>query len=133
MIDAVGSCVGPHGLRVENVVNELKTEKIDIIKWSNDPAEYIANALNPARVISVFVSDTEKTARVVVPDNQLSLAIGKEGQNARLAAQLTGWKIDIKSQSQVEADMNAAETLDAEDSTAAEAVVEDGAPSESGE
>ncbi|MBQ8087777.1 MAG: transcription termination/antitermination protein NusA [Clostridia bacterium] len=133
MIDAVGSCVGPHGLRVENVVNELKTEKIDIIKWSNDPAEYIANALNPARVISVFVSDTEKTARVVVPDNQLSLAIGKEGQNARLGANLNGWKIDIKSQSQVEADMNAAETLDAEDSTAAEAVVEDGAPSESGE
>jgi len=104
LIDAVGSCVGPRGMRVENVVNELKTEKIDIVKWSNDPAEYIANALNPARVISVFVSDTEKSARVVVPDNQLSLAIGKEGQNARLAAKLTGWKIDIKSQSQAEAE-----------------------------
>ena len=103
MIDAVGSCVGPRGMRVENVVNELKTEKIDIVKWSADPAEYIANALNPARVISVFVSDTEKAARVIVPDNQLSLAIGKEGQNARLAAKLTGWKIDIKSQSQMEA------------------------------
>ena len=104
LIDAVGSCVGPRGMRVENVVNELKTEKIDIVKWSNDPAEYIANALNPARVISVFVSDTEKSARVIVPDNQLSLAIGKEGQNARLAAKLTGWKIDIKSQSQAEAE-----------------------------
>ena len=90
-------------MRVENVVNELKTEKIDIGKWSADPAEYIANALNPARVISVFVSETEKAARVIVPDNQLSLAIGKEGQNARLAAKLTGWKIDIKSQSQMEA------------------------------
>lgn len=102
MIDPVGSCVGPRGMRVENVVAELRTEKIDIIKWSQDPAEYIANALNPARVISVYVSDTEKAARVIVPDNQLSLAIGKEGQNARLAAKLTGWKIDIKSQSQAE-------------------------------
>ena len=102
LIDAVGSCVGPRGMRVENVVNELKTEKIDIVRWSQDPAEYIANALNPARVLSVFVSETEKAAAVVVPDNQLSLAIGKEGQNARLAAKLTGWKIDIKSQSQVE-------------------------------
>ena len=109
LIDAVGSCVGPRGMRVENVVNELKTEKIDIVKWSNDPAEYIANALNPARVISVFVSDTEKSARVIVPDNQLSLAIGKEGQNARLAAKLTGWKIDIKSQSQAEAESKNAE------------------------
>lgn len=116
MIDAVGSCVGPRGLRVENVVNELKTEKIDIVKWSQDPAEYIANALNPARVLNVYVSENEKSARVIVPDNQLSLAIGKEGQNARLAAKLTGWKIDIKSQSQVEADMaqnvEAAETVE---------------------
>ena len=104
LIDAVGSCVGPRGMRVENVVNELKTEKIDIVKWSADPAEYIANALNPARVLSVFVSEEEKAASVVVPDNQLSLAIGKEGQNARLAAKLTGWKIDIRSQSQVEAE-----------------------------
>ncbi len=102
MVDPVGSCVGPRGTRVENVVNELKNEKIDIIKWSNDPSEYIANALNPARVINVFVSDKEKSARVIVPDNQLSLAIGKEGQNARLAAKLTSWKIDIKSQSQAE-------------------------------
>ena len=121
LIDAVGACVGPRGMRVENVVNELKTEKIDIIKWSNDPAEFIANALNPARVIGVYVSDTEKSARVIVPDNQLSLAIGKEGQNARLAAKLTGWKIDIKSQSQVadmisetEVEGEKAETPDAE-------------------
>ena len=103
MIDPVGSCVGPRGMRVENVVSELKTEKIDIVKWSNDPKEYIASALNPARVHSVFVSEHEKAARVVVPDNQLSLAIGKEGQNARLAAKLTGWKIDIKSLSQMDA------------------------------
>jgi N utilization substance protein A len=106
LIDPVGSCVGPRGMRVENVVAELKTEKIDIVKWSGDPAEYVASALNPARVISVFVSDKEKAARVVVPDNQLSLAIGKEGQNARLAAKLTGWKIDIKSQSQIEQQLN---------------------------
>ncbi len=119
LIDAVGSCVGPRGMRVESVVEELKTEKIDIVKWSQNPAEYIANALNPARVISVFVSEAEKSAAVVVPDNQLSLAIGKEGQNARLAAKLTGWKIDIKSQSQVEA---AAEAAQAEAQDAPEAV-----------
>ena len=104
MIDPVGACVGPRGMRVENVVAELKTEKIDIIRWSKEPAEYISNALNPARVIHVAVNEKEKSARIIVPDNQLSLAIGKEGQNARLAAKLTGWKIDIKSQSQV-ADM----------------------------
>ena len=107
MIDPVGSCVGPRGIRVEHVVSELGAEKIDIIKWSPDPAEFIANALNPARALAVYISDTEKACRVVVPDNQLSLAIGKEGQNARLAAKLTGWKIDIKSQSQVEAQMAA--------------------------
>ncbi|MCL2545087.1 MAG: transcription termination factor NusA [Clostridia bacterium] len=107
LIDPVGSCVGPRGIRVENVVGELKGEKIDIIKWSPDPAEFIANALNPARALAVYISDTEKACRVIVPDNQLSLAIGKEGQNARLAAKLTGWKIDIKSQSQVEAQMAA--------------------------
>ena len=101
LIDPVGACVGPRGSRVDKVVSELKNEKIDIIKWSQDPAEFVANALNPAHVVSVFVSDKEKICRVVVPDNQLSLAIGKEGQNARLAAKLTGWKIDIKSQTQV--------------------------------
>ena len=123
MIDAVGSCVGPKGMRVENVVNELKTEKIDIVKWSSDPAEYIANALNPARVISVFVSETEKAARVIVPDNQLSLAIGKEGQNARLAAKLTGWKIDIKSQSQMDALVAEAGSEEAEAAPEAEGEV----------
>ena len=100
MIDPVGACVGQRGSRVDRVVTELKGEKIDIIKWSSDPAEFVANALNPAHVLSVFVAENEKACRVVVPDNQLSLAIGKEGQNARLAAKLTGWKIDIKSQSQ---------------------------------
>lgn len=100
VIDPVGACVGQRGSRVDKVVEELKNEKIDIIKWSPDPAEFVANALNPAHVLSVFVAEREKACRVVVPDNQLSLAIGKEGQNARLAAKLTGWKIDIKSQSQ---------------------------------
>ena len=100
MIDPVGSCVGQRGSRVDRVVTELKGEKIDIIKWSSDPAEFVANALNPAHVLSVFIAENEKACRVIVPDNQLSLAIGKEGQNARLAAKLTGWKIDIKSQSQ---------------------------------
>ena len=100
MIDPVGACVGPRGSRVDKVVSELKNEKIDIIKWSADPAEFVANALNPAFVEQVHQSNEEKICRVVVPDNQLSLAIGKEGQNARLAAKLTGWKIDIKSQTQ---------------------------------
>ena len=100
-VDPVGACVGPRGSRVDRVVQELKNEKIDIIKWSSEPAEFVANALNPAHVTSVFVSDQEKICRVVVPDSQLSLAIGKEGQNARLAAKLTTWKIDIKSQTQV--------------------------------
>ena len=102
-IDPVGACVGPRGLRVDNVVNELKTEKIDIVKWSSDPREYIVAALSPARVHLVTIAENEKIAHVVVPDNQLSLAIGKEGQNARLAARLTGWKIDIQSISQAEA------------------------------
>ena len=101
MIDPVGSCVGQRGGRVERVVKELKGEKIDIIKWSSNPAEFVANALNPAHVLSVYQAKDEKAFRVIVPDNQLSLAIGKEGQNARLAAKLTGWKIDIKSQSQM--------------------------------
>ena len=101
-IDAVGSCVGPRGARVQNIVDELRNEKIDIVKWSADPVQFIANALSPARVISVAINESEKLSRVVVPDYQLSLAIGKEGQNARLAAKLTGWKIDIKSESQAE-------------------------------
>ena len=95
-VDAIGACVGPRGQRVNNIVNELKGEKVDIIKWSEDPAQYIAAALSPADVVSVDVHEEGKSCRVVVPDDQLSLAIGKEGQNARLAAKLTGWKIDIK-------------------------------------
>ena len=104
-VDPVGACVGQRGGRVDRVVTELKGEKIDIIKWSSNPAEFVANALNPAHVLSVYQAKDEKAFRVIVPDNQLSLAIGKEGQNARLAAKLTGWKIDIKSQSQA-ADMD---------------------------
>jgi N utilization substance protein A len=88
-------------MRVQSIVNELKGEKVDIVKWNTDPAKYIANALSPAKVVSVEINEVEKISRVVVPDYQLSLAIGKEGQNARLAAKLTGWKIDIKSESQV--------------------------------
>ncbi|MGE5404232.1 MAG: transcription termination factor NusA, partial [Candidatus Saccharibacteria bacterium] len=99
-IDPVGACVGPRGMRVQNIVRELNGEKIDIIKWSLDMGTYIANALSPSKVLSVEVNEAEKSSRVIVPDNQLSLAIGKEGQNARLAAKLTGWKIDIKSESQ---------------------------------
>ena len=101
-VDPVGACVGHKGMRVQTIVNELRGEKIDIVKWNTDPAKYIANALSPAKVVSVEINEVEKVSRVVVPDYQLSLAIGKEGQNARLAAKLTGWKIDIKSESQVE-------------------------------
>jgi len=100
-VDPVGACVGLNGARVNAIVNELRGEKIDIINWSDDPAILIENALSPAKVISVHVEEGEKSARVIVPDYQLSLAIGKEGQNARLAARLTGYKIDIKSESQV--------------------------------
>jgi N utilization substance protein A len=100
-VDSVGACVGPKGMRVQAIVNELKGEKIDIVRWSSSPVEYVANALSPAKPIAVGIDEVEKTARVTVPDHQLSLAIGKEGQNARLAARLTGWKIDIKSMSQV--------------------------------
>lgn len=99
-IDPVGACVGQRGARVERIVQELGNEKVDVIEWSADPVIFIANALSPARVLMVSVNEEEHSTRVVVPDNQLSLAIGKEGQNARLAAKLTGWKIDIKSQSQ---------------------------------
>ncbi|HZW48925.1 MAG TPA: transcription termination factor NusA [Bacillota bacterium] len=101
-VDPVGSCVGPKGARVQAVVNELKGEKIDIVKYSPDPAEYIGNALSPAKTISVAINEDGKSARVVVPDYQLSLAIGKEGQNVRLAAKLTGFKIDIKSEIQAQ-------------------------------
>ncbi len=97
-INAKGACIGPMGSRVRNVMSELGGEKIDIIDWADEPATFVGNALSPAKVVSVSVVDTRtKTARVVVPDFQLSLAIGKEGQNARLAARLTGWRIDIRS------------------------------------
>ncbi len=101
-VDPVGSCVGPKGMRVQNIVNELNGEKIDIIKWNPDPSKFVASSLSPAKVVAVEVWEEEKVARVIVPDYQLSLAIGKEGQNARLAAKLTNWKIDIKSESQME-------------------------------
>lgn len=97
-VDPVGACVGPKGNRVQAIVNELKGEKIDIVKWSDDPVVFVANALSPAKVIEVTFDEENKATTVVVPDYQLSLAIGKRGQNARLAAKLTGWKIDIKSE-----------------------------------
>ncbi len=100
-VDAVGACVGQKGQRVQFIVDELRGEKIDIIEWNEDPAVFVASALSPAKVINVNVNKELNTAKVVVGDSQLSLAIGKEGQNARLAARLTGWKIDIKSQSQI--------------------------------
>jgi len=104
-VDPVGSCVGHKGMRVQAIVDELGSEKIDIVKWNEDSAKFIANALSPAKVVSVAVNEDEKVSRVVVPDYQLSLAIGKEGQNARLAAKLTGWKIDIKSETQAKDDV----------------------------
>ncbi|MDQ0214262.1 N utilization substance protein A [Oikeobacillus pervagus] len=97
-VDPVGACVGPKGTRVQAVVNELKGEKIDIVKWSEDPVVFVANALSPSKVLDVQVNEEAKATTVIVPDYQLSLAIGKRGQNARLAAKLTGWKIDIKSE-----------------------------------
>ena len=111
-VDPIGSCVGHRGFRVQTIVDELHNEKIDIVEWDENPAVYIAHALSPAKVISVDVDENEKMSRVVVPDNQLSLAIGKEGQNARLAAKLTGWKIDIKSESQAQEEEVAAPVED---------------------
>lgn len=108
-VDPVGACVGHKGMRVQTIVNELRGEKIDIVKYSEDPAQYVANALSPAKVVSTNINEAEKICRVVVPDYQLSLAIGKEGQNARLAAKLTGWKIDIKSESQAKEEAAEAE------------------------
>ncbi len=99
-VDPVGSCVGQKGQRVQAIVNELKGEKIDIVKWSENPVIFVANALSPSKVLEVIVKEEEKATTVIVPDYQLSLAIGKRGQNARLAAKLTGWKIDIKSETE---------------------------------
>ncbi|WP_199623248.1 transcription termination factor NusA [Paenibacillus alkalitolerans] len=111
-VDPVGSCVGPKGARVQTIVSELRGEKIDIVRWSDNVEEFVANALSPSKVVEVQVLDDEKTARVIVPDYQLSLAIGIKGQNARLAAKLTGWKIDIKSESQAEDEFGRPRTSD---------------------
>ncbi len=100
-VDAVGACVGPKGSRVQAIVDELRGEKIDIVAWAPDIAQFAAAALSPAKVVRVEINEATKTALVIVPDHQLSLAIGREGQNARLAAKLTGWRIDIKSESQI--------------------------------
>jgi len=117
-IDPVGACVGPKGARVQTVSTELKGEKIDIIRWSEEPEEFISNALSPAKITLVKVDYENKKARVLVPDDQLSLAIGREGQNARLAARVTGWKIDIISESRLEemekTEETAVEEIDAE-------------------
>lgn len=113
-IDPVGACVGEQGIRVKNVVNEVKNEKIDIIKWNEDPKVYITNALSPAKIFSIQINTEKKIADVIVEDSQLSLAIGKEGQNVRLAARLTGWKIDIKSLSKCNFDVEE-EVLDVEE------------------
>lgn len=101
-VDPVGACVGPKGQRVQAIVDELNGEKIDIVRWSADPVEFVANALSPAKVLRVIVNEEQKATTVIVPDYQLSLAIGKRGQNARLAAKLTSWKIDIKSESEAQ-------------------------------
>jgi N utilization substance protein A len=103
-IDPVGCCVGLRGIRIQNIVSELNGEKIDVVMWNDDPAVFIANALSPAHIVSVVLDEEEQVATVIVPDKQLSLAIGKEGQNARLAAKLSGWRIDIKSASLAEAE-----------------------------
>ena len=120
-IDPVGSCVGQKGIRIQNIINELHGEKIDVIEWNEDPSIYISTALLPAKVLAVDVKEDEKFAQVIVPDDQLSLAIGKGGQNAKLAAKLTNWKIDIKSESQFRKmleEMNAEETTKEEESEA---------------
>lgn len=127
-VDPVGACVGLNGARVNAIVSDLRGEKIDIISWNENPAIFIKNALSPSSVVAVTVDLDEKSAKVVVPDNQLSLAIGKEGQNARLAARLTGYKIDIKSESQVEdaeADYEEEEFEEYDESVAVDESLED--------
>ncbi|HEX4942214.1 MAG TPA: transcription termination factor NusA, partial [Actinomycetota bacterium] len=114
-VDPVGACVGPKGSRVRMVVNELRGEKIDVVPWSDESATFVANALQPAKVREVTVSPETQTALVIVPDYQLSLAIGREGQNARLAARLTGWRIDIKSESQAAEPTPAPASISAEE------------------
>ena len=131
-VDPVGACVGPKGSRVRMVVNELRGEKIDVVPWSENSAEFVANALQPAKVKEVRIDEETGTAMVIVPDYQLSLAIGKEGQNARLAARLTGWRIDIKSETQVADEARAAAAAPAVPEPAAPAVPEP-APAEPAE
>ena len=124
-VDALGACVGQNGYRVNVIVNELGGEKIDVINWSEDPREFIAAALSPSKVLEVKLNEAEQSAKIVVPDHQLSLAIGKEGQNARLSAKLTGWRIDIKSETQArETNFLADEEPAAEEAEAAEATEE---------
>lgn len=110
-VDPIGACVGLKGLRVQSVVQELRGEKIDIIQWTDDQVQYVRNALSPARVSRISVNEADKTMQVIVPDDQLSLAIGKRGQNVRLAAKLTHWKIDIKSEGEVDLDSERQEAL----------------------
>ncbi|NWF78103.1 MAG: transcription termination/antitermination protein NusA [Chloroflexi bacterium] len=121
-VDAVGCCLGPRGIRLQSIINELNGEKIDVIQWHADPAVFISNALSPAQVANIKIDEEKNAATVVVPDKQLSLAIGKEGQNARLAAKLTGWRIDIKSVSAIEAEKPVPTLSEQEPETAAEAV-----------
>ena len=121
-IDPVGCCVGLRGIRIQNIVSELSGEKIDVVLWNADPFAFIASSLSPAQIVAVELNKTDGQATVIVPDRQLSLAIGKEGQNARLAAKLTGWRIDIKPASVYEAERAAAKP--AEDAAAAAAAAE---------
>jgi len=133
-VDPVGACVGPKGSRVQMVVSELKGEKIDIVKWDENPEVFVANALSPAKVVSVSIKEEGKIANVVVPDYQLSLAIGKEGQNARLAAKLTGWKVDIVNETQLAERRKAKELLEKDrDEGDEEVTVEEVVEEETGE
>jgi len=109
-VDPVGSCVGQKGSRVQTVINELGGEKIDIIKWDEDMAKYIANSLSPAKVLDVEIDQKKRTASAIVPEDQLSLAIGQQGQNVRLAAKLTGWKIDVKSEEMIKEEKKSKKT-----------------------
>lgn len=129
-VDPVGSCVGLRGIRIQNIVNELNGERIDVIQWDPDSAKFVANALSPAQVLSVSVNQEDNTASVIVPDRQLSLAIGKEGQNARLAAKLTGWRIDIKPESAMQEALAASRTAASTAAAAETATVEKTPPSE---
>ncbi|MCI8362013.1 MAG: transcription termination/antitermination protein NusA [Clostridia bacterium] len=127
-IDPVGSCVGQKGIRIQNIINELNGEKIDVIEWNEDPAIYISSALLPAQVMAVDVKEEEHFAQVIVPDDQLSLAIGKAGQNARLAARLTNWKIDIKSETQFREMIAKMQNEESENAETVEEIIEEAIP-----